>query len=351
MMSTWQDEFDNSHPPRTGFPVRGGAKNGGMEMSVQTIRLLSEAHAVLTSEQIADMAISMDLTPDEVRGMLNDVEDEWDALKYDAVSPEPRWGTGFGGDICAYRGLLLRTGDGYHTIYDPDNWDVLSQSDFDSTRKGFRVNQRECLAFADSYLSQLDSVSEVAENPNGERTEHSDGTVHYRLDGKLHREDGPAVIKPDGTQEWYKNGVRHREDGPAVIWPDGTQSWYINGQRHRDDGPAMTYPDRSESWWLHGKLHRADGPAVRNANGAEFWYKNGVRHREDGPATVYATGGEAWFFNGSRHRIDGPAYSRLDGTQEWHINGKLHRTDGPAVIFPDGAKEWWVNGIRQFDPK
>jgi hypothetical protein len=45
-------------------------------------------------------------------------------------------------------------------------------------------------------------------------------------DGRLHRDDGPAVIKPDGTQEWYQHDERHRDDGPAWIWPDGRQLWY-----------------------------------------------------------------------------------------------------------------------------
>lgn len=36
-------------------------------------------------------------------------------------------------------------------------------------------------------------------------------------DGKLHRDNGPAVIWYTGIKEWYKNGLRHREDGPAII--------------------------------------------------------------------------------------------------------------------------------------
>jgi hypothetical protein len=27
------------------------------------------------------------------------------------------------------------------------------------------------------------------------------------------------------------NGKLHREDGPAVIWADGTKRWYLNGKR------------------------------------------------------------------------------------------------------------------------
>ena len=48
------------------------------------------------------------------------------------------------------------------------------------------------------------------------------------LNGKLHREDGPAIVDGD-FQEWYLNGKLHREDGPAVVNGDD-QEWYINGK-------------------------------------------------------------------------------------------------------------------------
>ena len=31
------------------------------------------------------------------------------------------------------------------------------------------------------------------------------------------------------VKEWYVNGKLHREDGPAVEWEDGSKSWYVNG--------------------------------------------------------------------------------------------------------------------------
>ena len=36
----------------------------------------------------------------------------------------------------------------------------------------------------------------------------SNGIQSWHLDGKLHREDGPAIIRPDGYQVWWLNGVR-----------------------------------------------------------------------------------------------------------------------------------------------
>ena len=65
-------------------------------------------------------------------------------------------------------------------------------------------------------------------------TEHNtrdDGYQEWWLNGKTHREDGPAIILPDGTHIWYQNGELHREDGPAIILPSGIQWWYLNGKR------------------------------------------------------------------------------------------------------------------------
>ena len=56
------------------------------------------------------------------------------------------------------------------------------------------------------------------------------GAKIWLLNGKLHRENGPAVELPDGPKVWYLNGQLYREDGPAIEWADGLISWYINGE-------------------------------------------------------------------------------------------------------------------------
>jgi hypothetical protein len=44
-----------------------------------------------------------------------------------------------------------------------------------------------------------------------------------------------------GTSYYYLNGKFHREDGPAIEWADGDKSWYRHGELHREDGPAIEY--------------------------------------------------------------------------------------------------------------
>ena len=102
-----------------------------------------------------------------------------------------------------------------------------------------------------------------------------DGRKSWFLNGKRHREDGPAIECSDGHKEWYLNGKRHREDGPAVEYANGSKEWYLNGKRHREDGPAIEWADGDKSWWLNGERHREDGPAIEGTNGGKEWYLNG----------------------------------------------------------------------------
>lgn len=106
-----------------------------------------------------------------------------------------------------------------------------------------------------------------------------DGTKEWRLDGKLHRANGPAVIKADGTREWWRNGGRHREDGPAIEWAYGMKEWWQNGNLHREGGPAVEADDW-KFWFRDHKRHREDGPAVENADGSKEWWIDDVRMTE-----------------------------------------------------------------------
>ena len=66
-------------------------------------------------------------------------------------------------------------------------------------------------------------------------TVYCDGTKVWRLDGKIHREKGPAAIMGDGTRAWYRAGMLHRVTGPAVECPDGSKAWFINGVRYTEN--------------------------------------------------------------------------------------------------------------------
>jgi len=61
-----------------------------------------------------------------------------------------------------------------------------------------------------------------------------------------------VIVYDDGSKYWYLNGKRHREDGPAIEHANGYKSWYLNDERHCEYGPAVEYADGSKDWYLNG---------------------------------------------------------------------------------------------------
>jgi|SRR5579859_2522401 len=55
----------------------------------------------------------------------------------------------------------------------------------------------------------------------------------------------------------------------------GHKAWYLDGKLHREDGPAIEYASGTRFWFLYGQLHRLDGPAAEHANGTKAWYYHG----------------------------------------------------------------------------
>lgn len=230
----------------------------------------------------------------------------------------------------------------------------------------------------------------------------SDGTQIWVKGGQLHRRDGPAVVRSvdyengwplvdlrplgyngqqissgcemvelQAKEEWRVDGQLHREDGPALMTFQGTKAWSRHGKLHREDGPAIEIAEEedlladggtlerggrsydSQEWWLDGELHRENGPAISDNDGVCFeWYRHGQLHREDGPAIELADGNDTetrWYYEDELHREDGPAIEESDGRQEWWIKGLCHRENGPAVIESDGTEIWYLNGVVHRD--
>ena len=101
-----------------------------------------------------------------------------------------------------------------------------------------------------------------------ECTDSSNGWYYYK--------QSVLTSRTSTSDRWHKvSGKLHRENGPAIILHDGTKMWYRCGKLHREDGPAREYPDGSKEWYRDGLLHREDGPAVEYAVGINYWYLNG----------------------------------------------------------------------------
>ena len=211
---------------------------------------------------------------------------------------------------------------------------------------------------------------------------------HWRLDGKLHRTDGPAIRKwvVDGEEweeHWYLDGQLHRTNGHAsykylddrstpIYGPDiWEKRWVVKGKLHRTNGPAIVIKDEHEydevlekHWYIDGKLQRSFLYDSKTEVVEEKWYKDDVYHRTTGPAHVRRYDDEHileenWYSHGKLHRIDGPARRLWDWDnggwlefEHWYSHGKLHRTDGgPAYTeWADDVKmceeAWYVDGLR-----
>jgi hypothetical protein len=65
------------------------------------------------------------------------------------------------------------------------------------------------------------------------------------------------------------------------VYANGTRLWYLNGKKHREDGPALERADGNKYWWVNGKEHREEGPAIERSDGTREWYLNNSRFLEE----------------------------------------------------------------------
>lgn len=134
---------------------------------------------------------------------------------------------------------------------------------------------------------------------------------------------------------WYKDGKLHRDDGPAVFiftnsaFPNPAADSFGNPRAGLSDLEfnklLENFPkienigdvDYSSCLWMK------NGIPVFEKLKSYYWYKDDFRHREDGPAGEHHWGKE-WFINGERHREDGPARILYDLEDNWFLNGVSH---------------------------
>lgn len=140
------------------------------------------------------------------------------------------------------------------------------------------------------------------------------GDEKWILNGKLHRNFGPALKTRLGYEEWNHFGKKHNINGPAIIYPNGDKEWWINGNL------LSTEIDGTRKYFREGILHKEGGPAIKDKHCNFWYYQKGILHREDGPAVCWK------------------------GNLFWYRNGVLHREDGPALMYNDGYNEFWEHG-------
>jgi len=116
--------------------------------------------------------------------------------------------------------------DGPAVIHGEDSSEYWIHGIFYGTKKSFKRARK---IFKNEAFYYID--------PSGNDQWIMDGIVttiedkeYWIKDGKLHRDDGPAIITSYNHKVWIQNGKLHRLDGPAIEWWDGNESFYIEGK-------------------------------------------------------------------------------------------------------------------------
>jgi len=89
----------------------------------------------------------------------------------------------------------------------------------------------------ENYLKiNIEHYNYLEKHPNftGKLWDVNNTKVNY-VNGMLHSENYPAVIKHNIEKIWCKEGIRHREDGPAIECVNGHKEWWLNGWQYDNE--------------------------------------------------------------------------------------------------------------------
>jgi hypothetical protein len=109
----------------------------------------------------------------------------------------------------------------------------------------------------------------------------------------------------------------------VTIDENGDKVWRLDGDIHRTDGPAIEFANGDRNWCLYNKLHREDGPAIDNLNGIKCWLLDDHFHRTDGPAIERPNGEMCWYFYGRKLSFEKWLDQTPDITDEEKVMFKL----------------------------
>ena len=94
------------------------------------------------------------------------------------------------------------------------------------TEIGSDVLQRRSI---DEWFSKFSPDTDYYINDDFSVVVKEDIVIHdatYELD---------ELIVNDGNQFWFLNGKRHREDGPAIEYKEGDKYWFLNGIEYTEE--------------------------------------------------------------------------------------------------------------------
>lgn len=163
---------------------------------------------------------------------------------------------------------------------------------------------------------------------------------------------GRAYIKQDNQYRVYKNGKLHNENGPAVVCFDRSgdivtfANWQKNGVLHNEGGPSYYLASKNHSFlalFCINGIEYTEKEYFSTIEKQSVNFESGIPNGYTGVAYVSSWGAHGIFKNSRLHNDYGPAVFFDSGTKEWWQHGSRHRLDGPAVVYADGSKQWFLN--------
>lgn len=179
----------------------------------------------------------------------------------------------------------------------------------------------------------------------------------YRINGKLNRRDGPAVIhycnEIISREIYYKNNTKHRDGFPAdIMWTTKRRSndiifknyecYYMNGGKHRKDEPCEIYYGFNDevigvNYYLKNKLInrvKVDSVIVGDHKDDDHRRFISIRYKDSGK--------DCWC--GSEYGRFSEQYTYIDGCRSiTYFNYRYNNIIAPDYIVSD---EDWVKYLK-----
>lgn len=182
---------------------------------------------------------------------------------------------------------------------------------------------------------------------------------NWWYNGELHRVDGPAyqgtgyyLYDTYYTKEAFDKAMAEYNDPvnatPTKVLPDGTKQWLYENKLHREEGPAeikpngevkysfFGYPVTAQEWQDNkdGKIKIDWEKFSSKTDRAVQFYKDGVCHRKNGPSYIQSY--RRWYeVEGKRHRVDGPAFDSTHLKEYWLNDVKFSSEEKWAKALSD----------------
>ena len=98
--------------------------------------------------------------------------------------------------------------------------------------------------------------------------------ISYNDYGKIPNKQRNGIYEVENWGIFYfVNGKIHREDGPASVIINGNKFWFVNDKWHRLDGPAVERNNGDVEYWIEDKQY----DTKEEFETAAYIYKNGLQ--------------------------------------------------------------------------